>query len=67
MVAAVIIAQETAGDVWMTDTRADEVDHGITIKSWYISYTSIISGSMSIISASLCIVVQLIFYVSTYA
>ncbi|KAI3832426.1 hypothetical protein MKX03_020660 [Papaver bracteatum] len=28
-----IIAQETAGDVRMTDTREDEVEHGMTIKS----------------------------------
>ncbi|KAI3980379.1 hypothetical protein MKX01_003918 [Papaver californicum] len=34
LVAAVgIIAQETAGDVRMTDTRADEEERGITIKS----------------------------------
>lgn len=31
--AAGIIAQETAGDVRMTDTRADEAERGITIKS----------------------------------
>jgi hypothetical protein len=31
--AAGIIAQEVAGDVRMTDTRADEAERGITIKS----------------------------------
>ncbi|KAF9620681.1 hypothetical protein IFM89_013981 [Coptis chinensis] len=35
--AAGIIAQETAGDVRMTDTRADEAERGITIKSTGIS------------------------------
>jgi elongation factor 2 len=35
--AAGIIAQEVAGDVCMTDTRADEAEHGITIKSTGIS------------------------------
>lgn len=30
--AAGIIAQEVAGDVRMTDTRADEAERGITIK-----------------------------------
>ncbi|KAI3855506.1 hypothetical protein MKX03_004363 [Papaver bracteatum] len=35
--AAGIIAQETAGDVRMTDTRADEAECGITIKSTGIS------------------------------
>jgi elongation factor 2 len=32
-----IIAQEVAGDVPMTDTRADEAERGITIKSTAIS------------------------------
>ncbi|KAE9446346.1 hypothetical protein C3L33_21761, partial [Rhododendron williamsianum] len=35
--AAGIIAQEVAGDVRMTDTRADEAERGITIKSTGIS------------------------------
>jgi elongation factor 2 len=35
--AAGIIAQETAGDVRLTDTRADEAERGITIKSTGIS------------------------------
>ncbi|CAE5967048.1 unnamed protein product [Arabidopsis arenosa] len=35
--AAGIIAQESAGDVRMTDTRADEAERGITIKSTGIS------------------------------
>ncbi|KAL0884577.1 hypothetical protein Bca101_008558 [Brassica carinata] len=35
--AAAIIAQEVAGDVRMTDTRADEAERGITIKSTGIS------------------------------
>lgn len=35
--AADIIAQEVAGDVRMTDTRADEAKRGITIKSTGIS------------------------------
>ncbi|KAG2284102.1 hypothetical protein Bca52824_055322 [Brassica carinata] len=35
--AAGIIAQEAAGDVRMTDTRADEAERGITIKSTGIS------------------------------
>ncbi|TVU23295.1 hypothetical protein EJB05_25651, partial [Eragrostis curvula] len=35
--AAGIIAQEVAGDARMTDTRADEAEHGITIKSTGIS------------------------------
>ena len=37
MAAAGIIAQEVAGDVRMTDTRADEAERGITIKSTGIS------------------------------
>ncbi|TXG68977.1 hypothetical protein EZV62_003912 [Acer yangbiense] len=36
--AAGIIAQEVAGDVRMTDTRADEAERGITIKSTGISF-----------------------------
>ncbi len=35
--AAGIIAQEVAGDVRLTDTRADEAERGITIKSTGIS------------------------------
>ena len=35
--AAGIIAQEVAGDVRMTDTRQDEAERGITIKSTGIS------------------------------
>nr|GEW72186.1 elongation factor 2 [Tanacetum cinerariifolium] len=35
--AAGIIAQEIAGDVWMTDTRADEAEDGYSIKSTDIS------------------------------
>ncbi|XP_056689266.1 elongation factor 2-like [Spinacia oleracea] len=35
--AAGIIAQETVGDVRMTDIRADEAERGITIKSTGIS------------------------------
>nr|GEX82718.1 elongation factor 2 [Tanacetum cinerariifolium] len=35
--AAGIIAQEIAGDVWMTDTRADEAEDGYSIKSTGIS------------------------------
>ncbi|CAB4277083.1 unnamed protein product [Prunus armeniaca] len=35
--AAGIIAQEVAGDVRMTDTRADEAERGVTIKSTGIS------------------------------
>ena len=37
MAAACIIAQEVAGDVRMTNTRADEAERGITIKSTGIS------------------------------
>ncbi|KAJ6353457.1 hypothetical protein OIU76_002473 [Salix suchowensis] len=42
--AAGIIAQEVAGDVRMTDTRADEAERGITIKSTGISLYYEMSG-----------------------
>ncbi|KAF5948973.1 hypothetical protein HYC85_014930 [Camellia sinensis] len=46
--AAGIIAQEVAGDVRMTDTRADEAERGITIKSTGISlYYEMTAASLS--------------------
>lgn len=43
--AAGIIAQETAGDVRLTDTRADEAERGITIKSTGISLYYVMNDS----------------------
>jgi translation elongation factor EF-4 len=44
--AAGIIAQESAGDVRMTDTRTDEAECGITIKSTGISLYYEMSASL---------------------
>ncbi|KAK4390740.1 Elongation factor 2 [Sesamum angolense] len=47
--AAGIIAQEVAGDVRMTDTRADEAERGITIKSTVTAALRITDGALVVV------------------